>query len=406
MHLLFVTNLYPPHVLGGYEILCAGVVEAMRRRGHRCTVLTSTHGLTGDFAAPDDGVLRALELYAPFDRPAGLERAALRRVGLRNYERTATLIDERHPEAVFVWSQLRLTLGSAWAANDRGIPLLFTFNDPHVAGYRSAEPSWRPRSLVRFVAERLVYPRITLAGLPLDSTTCISQSLKDELLAAGVDVPSSEVIYQGIPLELFPMKEDPGRRHEPTTVLYAGQLHPYKGVHVALGAFARVAARGDRNLRFDVVGAGPAEYETRLRRQADQAGLGDRVRFAGKVPRDELAARYRGADVFVFPSIWAEPFGLTHLEAMASGLPVVSTTVGGPGEFLEDGVNALTVPADDEAALAEALEHLLASAPLRQRLALGGRRTVERKFTMTTYVDALEDFVVRHATRRRERKAA
>ena len=88
----------------------------------------------------------------------------------------------------------------------------------------------------------------------------------------------------------------------------------------------------------------------------------------------------------VFPSIWSEPFGLTHLEAMASGVPVVSTANGGQGEFLRDGVNALVFEPEDAEGLACRLASLIVDDSLRRRIALGGRRLVEREFTLTRYV--------------------
>jgi glycosyltransferase involved in cell wall biosynthesis len=106
---------------------------------------------------------------------------------------------------------------------------------------------------------------------------------------------------------------------------------------------------------------------------------------------------YRTHDVLAFTSTWKEPFGLTHLEAMASGTPVVSTTVGGQGEFLRDGENALTVPAGDSGALADSLERIVRDDALRRRLAFQGRKTVEQRFTLSRYVDELDAWLT-HAS--------
>ena len=102
---------------------------------------------------------------------------------------------------------------------------------------------------------------------------------------------------------------------------------------------------------------------------------------------------YREHDIFAFTSTWREPFGLTHLEAMASGTPVVSTTVGGQAEFLRDGENALTVAPGNPRALAEALGRLIRDDELRQRIAQEGRRTVETEFTLSRYVGELDSWL-------------
>src|ERR1051325_10801161 len=96
-------------------------------------------------------------------------------------------------------------------------------------------------------------------------------------------------------------------------------------------------------------------------------GLTDRVAF-DVVDRSELASRYRDSDVFVFPTIWEEPFGLVPLEAMACGTPVIATGTGGSGEFLVEGYNCLLVPPGDAHALAAAVRRLAEDGELRARL--------------------------------------
>ena len=121
--------------------------------------------------------------------------------------------------------------------------------------------------------------------------------------------------------------------------------------------------------------------------------VGAPVRFLGRVPHTEIAALYRSHDVFVFPSIWREPFGLTHLEAMASGTPVVSTTEGGPGEFLVDGENSLTFPKEDSESLADALARFAADPVLALRIARNARAMVEARFSLDRYVVDIEAFL-------------
>ncbi len=416
LHILVVSNLYPPYYLGGYELLCRDVCTRLVRSGHAVTVLTSTHGSGGEAVEELDGVgvERRLRLYQPFDRPV---RSAMRLARWRttawNHAVTASVLEKVRPDLVFVWSQLRLTLGAAWAAQDAGFPLVFTFNDDHIKGYKPPEAALSPRAALRYLLDAVLMPRLTFAGLDLSNSTCISRNLKTKLLAQGVPVEESRVIYQGIPVERFPVKETPGELHDPPRILYAGQLHEYKGVHTLLEACIRVAHALERRceagggaqrrplLEVTIAGRGDPAYERRLESLAAEAAPMVRVTFPGRVPRDELAGLYVSHDVFVFPSIWEEPFGLTHLEAMACGTPVVSTTRGGPAEFLEDGVNALTFEADDAASLARALEGMLGRDELRRRIALAGLRTARERFSMERYVAELEDFLRDSLERRR-----
>jgi glycosyltransferase involved in cell wall biosynthesis len=163
-------------------------------------------------------------------------------------------------------------------------------------------------------------------------------------------------------------------------------LHPDKGVHVAVDAVGRLHAAG-LPVRLTVAGHGPGDYPDSLRARA--AACDAPADFVGRLPHEALPALYRDHDAFVFPSIWREPFGLTHLEAMASGTPVVSTADGGQGEFLEHGSNALVVPKADPAALADALALLARDGDLRRRLAATAREMVARRFSVDRYVDDL-----------------
>jgi glycosyltransferase involved in cell wall biosynthesis len=390
--ILTVSNLYPPHYLGGYELLCRQVMRELAARGHEITVLTSTHGSGETFETLDGmAVRRVLRLDTPFGAPPSVSRWRRLRAGRHNRGAFVAVATAFRPDVVFVWSQLRLTIACTRAAQCRGLPTVCTMNDPHLGSFVAAPFRPTPKGLVRWLTDRTLCRSTTLLGLRLDRVTCISKTLRADLLALHVPVADSRIIYQGIPLEQFPLKEHPGSLGSPPRLLYVGQLHPYKGVHTLLAAAA--VLRRDRGLplRLSIAGDGPAEYREQLQRQAESEGLD--VAFLGRLPHDALPALYRENDIFVFTSAWREPFGLTHLEAMASGTPVVSTCDGGHGEFLRHQENALTFEKENAGELADRVLTLVQDGDLRGRLARVGRREVEEHFTLRRYVDDLEQFL-------------
>ena len=105
------------------------------------------------------------------------------------------------------------------------------------------------------------------------------------------------------------------------------------------------------------------------------SGLTERVTFEGQRARGELASIYAAADAVVFPVLWAEPWGLVPLEAMAVQRPVVATGTGGSAEYLRDGENCLLFAPGDAGQLAERLTRLAGDAALRERLRAGGLAT-------------------------------
>lgn len=395
MNILFISNLFPPHYLGGYEILCAQVRDLLEARGHHIYVLTSDHGTNRDHNDHNESrnnVARRLALFRPFSQPSpSLQRIKRWRVSRRNEEITRTVIDKICPDVIFIWSQLRLTLGAARAAQASGIPTVYTFNDEHIASYIQPTSQKIIVGTIKQLFDKFLFKDIFLPGLSLQYTTCISSHVKHSLLQKGVPIDACRVIYQGIPIEKFPTKPCPGKLHNPVRLLYVGQLLENKGVHTFLDAISILETTIEVPLIVSIAGTGTSGYQERLRMIASR--MRSPVAFLGRLPHQELPAIYREHDIFAFPSAGPEAFGLTHLEAMASGTPVISTTEGGHGEFIIDGDNALTFPKKDSKALAAQLSRIIRDEHLRIRLANKGRTIVATNFTMERYVSDLEQLI-------------
>ena len=170
------------------------------------------------------------------------------------------------------------------------------------------------------------------------------------------------------------------RRHSsaagPLQVLTVARLVPGKGHALLVEALAALHNRGI-DLEATFVGEGPE----RAGLEALAAQLGVPVRFAGAIGQDDLPTWYASADVFCLPT-FAEGLGVVLMEAMAAGLPVVSTRVMGVPEVVEDGDCGLLVPPGRADELAAALDRLAASPELRERMGRRGRVRVEREFAL------------------------
>lgn len=167
-------------------------------------------------------------------------------------------------------------------------------------------------------------------------------------------------------------------------VLSVGVLRYYKGLHFLLDAMAQVDAT------LVVVGDGPEMQ--RLKDLAQAFGIARRVHFAGHVSDQELPAYYHAADVFVLPShLRSEAFGVVQLEAMASGLPVISTALGtGTSVVNQHGSTGFVVPPADGQALARSIEVLGANPELRRSFGANGRQRVEHEYTHERMVERTE----------------
>jgi glycosyltransferase involved in cell wall biosynthesis len=105
------------------------------------------------------------------------------------------------------------------------------------------------------------------------------------------------------------------------------------------------------------------------------------IHYVSDMPQAHLVPAYQRADVFVYPSVWDEPFGMPLVEAMACGVPVVSPRSGGIPEFVKDGENGLLVERGNADALGQALMEVLANPERRQRMGQKGRKLVDASLT-------------------------
>lgn len=155
-----------------------------------------------------------------------------------------------------------------------------------------------------------------------------------------------------------------------------GRLIEQKGIADAIDAFARVAP-GRAGVELLIAGEGPARRA--LERRAATSPSGERVRFLGW--RSDRQAVMCALDLLMAPSL-REGFGLAVLEAMALGIPVIATRVGGLSELVAEGETGLLVPPADPPALAAALHRMLEDPALRRRLGEAGRARARRDFTI------------------------
>jgi glycosyltransferase involved in cell wall biosynthesis len=189
------------------------------------------------------------------------------------------------------------------------------------------------------------------------------------------------VVYNGIDLDLFRPAEGEGGAAAggPPTLLYvAGPNNATKGIAELRPAFLRLRERYP-GLRLRVVGDPPEGI-------AGEAG----VEIAGRVPRQSMPDEYRRGDLFVLPTL-SDNTPVTLMEAMASGLPVVATAVGGIPELVVPGVTGRLVPPGDVPALAAAMEGLLADRDARRRMGAAGRKVAETRFARQRMVSDLEE---------------
>jgi len=408
LRILIVSNFFPPHHFGGYELGCAAVADLLRARGHVVHVLTSNRGVdaaAGSVGEGDENVSRTLDTFLHWYEPRAVPY--LRGVVERETHNQAAFLrtcDAFLPDIVYVWNVVNISLSCAFLAHKRGLPVCYFVSDHWLsrwerdpwceqARYVPRTPLGRGRKRwVREVARSraLLWP----AGpLPLDNVQFCSRFLKRHALKAGKPVENAAVIHWGVDEKRYvPAAEGRAAAAVPPRLLYAGQIAPHKGVHTAIEALnLLVREPGCRDLTLTIAGSSDfPDYEAGIRKLVRTLALEKNVRFTGMLDRDALCALYASHEILLFTSTWEEPFAITPLEAMACGLAVVGTTTGGSLELLSDEENALVFPANDSRALAKQTLRLLRDMTLLARLGTNGRALIEQEFTFSGMVDKIE----------------
>lgn len=230
----------------------------------------------------------------------------------------------------------------------------------------------RMRSGQQLALSRFLIP----TALKIDRFVATNERMVAELRAAGVPPGRIVRLPNGVETDEFLPKAD-HRLHDPATIIYVGRLHPQKGIDVLLEAMAQLRTMEAMVPRLVLVGDGPVGEELRL--LARRLDLADRVLFVGATER--VAEHLRQADIFVLPSR-SEGLSNALLEAMASGLPVVATSIPGNVDVITNGRDGLLVAVDDPEALASACAGLLADRSRREELGRAARMTVEARYSL------------------------
>ncbi|PXY27326.1 glycosyltransferase [Prauserella muralis] len=346
---------------GGQNVHVAELSAGLARAGHDVTVYTRRD----DREQPDE--VRAPAGYRVVHVPAGPPRPVPKDELLPHMDALAKFLAREWAAAPpdLVHAHFWMSgVASVLAARAADVPVTQTFHALGVVkrrhqGAKDTSPPERIRleRLVGKDANRVI-------------ATCSDEVF--ELVRLGVPRERMSVVPCGVDLQRFTPAGPAAPRGRRRRLVAVGRLVPRKGFDTAIQAMPGLP---DAEL---VIAGGPQEGKLaedeeaqRLLALADRLGVADRVRLPGQVARKDMPALLRSADA-VLCTPWYEPFGIVPLEAMACGVPVVASAVGGLTDTVVDGVTGRLVPPKRPDALAEAVRGLLADEALREAYGIAG----------------------------------
>lgn len=365
--LLTIFVIHPSQFLTDFRghgdgLTAFGFISQLARRGHRLHVAVEAADLRDPL--PPNVTLHPITLHTSWGPLRRIEymlkvRALFNR--LRKHER----FDVAH-QFNPVYSGLSLALLGS------GIPIV-------LGTYIPEWPNGAARALRSFAKALVAAPQQAAAAALLLTTP----AARPRLPLARMLGRKIHYLGNGIDIDRFRPGDEPAPDDQ--TILFLAQLARKKGVFTLLDAFAQVA------LRFPAAQlwiAGDGVDGVAVRRQAQTMEAADRVRFFGALEHGATSRFYRESAVYCMPS-FGEPYGMTALEAMACAKPVIATNTGGP-RYLVPEAGGRHVPPGDSAALAGALEEILASEPLRAEMGRYNRAYIEREFAWDRVIERLE----------------
>ncbi|TMI56887.1 glycosyltransferase family 4 protein [Candidatus Bathyarchaeota archaeon] len=353
MRVLQVTQRFPP-AIGGVEQHVYHLSQGLKEAGIEVEVLTTDLMRDTPFERMDGAndpypfPVTRTRVWKLFDAPHGLGCIAPSMLK----ELVKSPADVVHAHAYGYFPSFAASVGTAL---DHSVLVITPHSD---AG--------RP-SLSKSIFDRIVAPLTVRRAMRV---IAVSQHEAAHLAALGVPVDRISVIPNGVDLgELDGLKGQ--RKGDRLRGIFVGRLDPdQKGLTTLFQALALLPS--DLPLGVRLIGEDWGATEI-LRSLAERLGIRDKVAFVGRVDRGVLVNEYRDADFLVLPSLF-EPFGIVLLEAMATGLPVVASRVGGIPEIVEQGRTGILVEPGNARALADALTEICHDENLR--IAMGAEARV------------------------------
>lgn len=406
MKILVITNLYPPHGIGGYEIRCRDVCERLRGSGHDVHILTSDHHVAGREVAGESQVSRKLQIHGMYGH-AWLPIHRLWALEKHNHKVLADEIAAVQPDLIHVWNMGGISKSLLLRVEQAGVAVVYDVSDHWIARSLRADVwlSWwnRPRSGVSRFAHALLRlsgfrawvdrsaPTWSWQRLAMKQMYFCSAFMRDFTVSMGWSVGHAAVIHCGIDTAAFAVKTDHSQMKR---LLWVGRLAADKDPLTAVRALAVARRAGLSELTLDLYGHGEPAYVAELDAEIARLELAEYVtrRQVTTAEMRQLVANY---DALLFTSNWGEPFALTPLEAMASGLPVITSLDGGQRELARDKVNCLVATAADPESFAVGIAELESSLELRQQIAATALAEVRERFDIAVITRQIESFLTK-----------
>ena len=354
MKITILVGLFPPKWLAGTEIATYNLADHLARRGHEVHVITS-----------HDAGLPELSEESGFS----VHRIAwpkIRFIGIVAFWAKICLEIQTIKPDVFHAQSLLCGIPAVVAKKFLKIPYVV---------WGQGSDIYLPGRFTRMTSKSILQNA--------DAVLALTEDMKQKM--REICDRDISVVPNGIDLKRFEISSGEKKEGSAKTIIFVGRLHPVKGVQYLIEAMAIVHQQMP-DVKLVIVGDGVER--ARLEELAEKLNLNGCIQFAGQVPQESIPRLMHQADVFALSSL-SEGLPVVILEAMAAGLPIVATKVGGIPDIVEEGVNGYLVNAKSSEEIADRLLILLQNDEMREEIAAKNREKA-KLYTWDKIADIVE----------------
>lgn len=381
--MILVSNFYPPNFVGGAEIIAHQQLKALQQEGLVRGIafsldMSETRPAGTVYEEKYEGVhvIRLCLNASAFD-PNGVNffNAVVNRV-------FTELCDAIKPDIVHCHNLIGMSMGVVDIAKTKGAKVFVTLHDNWGFCYKNTMLDRTGRVCDHFLNCDECKKELTANGLRvsmgvrkdyfrrvferMDGYISPSKYLANTYIKAGFNYHKMHTLWNGIDLGRFQSCHH--KASNDVRITFAGHFGPHKGIHVLIQA---VAMLGNPKVKIQLIGDG--EEEQHYHALARELGIEDQVVYYGKLDNSEMIRVYEETDIYCLPSVWPENQPVSITEAMACGLPVIASSLGGSKELVQDGKTGYLTEPGNAKALSEAIRKLVEQPDRRRQFGQAGK---------------------------------
>ena len=405
MKLLVITSSYPPHQIGGYEIRCRDVVEALKKRGHQILILT-TQCPEKECGIHIGETLVERKLNQKVGNQSVVHQILL---DCKDIKLIDKIVKEYHPDLIYLWAIQNLSNVILPYFSDQKIPIVY---DEGGSGLIYLAKIYRRGlyfftnendSSIKKIIKRSIYQIADICSKNLINSTWSwpknmrvyynSNSSRNFAKEGGVPVANSLVIYSGIDLSRFRFIS---RDHleNPINIIVPGRIKHQKGIKDCI-YLIRALLNKKIVVKLSIIGKIQDEdYYNEIIRMINKTEVCENIEFLPMVSQSELVSLYQVSDICFFPSYFKSGLSRVPLEAMACGSLVVTYGNEGSNEIILDQETGFIVTEGDIKAAATIIENLVNDPVTYGIITTKAREQIEEKNRLDIYVNEVEEFLL------------